>query len=116
VLSFSYNLFVQDSIDQSDFIVEIQDAVGLSNKSIVVRDGFQPSAPAETPEETVELGWKSVVYSLSQYRGKFIRLVISNRNISPDSKGIWSYVENISVNDAPSIPLPYKIFLPAITR
>ena len=116
VLSFNYNIFAQDSVDHSDFIVEIQDAVALNNKSIVVRDGFETSVPGEMSEGTVELGWKSVIYPLGQYRGKFIRLVISNRNLSPDSEGIWSYVENISVNNSISIPLPFNIFLPAIIR
>jgi sugar lactone lactonase YvrE len=116
VLTFNYDVFTQDIIDRSDFIVEIQDAVGLSNKSIVIRDGYVPSGLGEMPEGIVELGWKSITYSLAQYRGKFIRLVISNRNLSPNSNGIWSYVENISVNEAPLPPLKYKIYLPIIIQ
>ncbi len=116
VLTFNYSVFAQDIIDRSVFIVEIQDAVGLSNKSIVIRDGYTPSEPGEMPEGIVELGWKSIMYSLAQYRGKFIRLVISNRNLSPDSLGIWSYVENISVSEAPLPPLPFKIYLPIILQ
>ena len=115
-LTFNYDVFTQDIIDRSDFIVEIQDAVGLSNKSIVIRDGYVPSEPGEMPEGIVELGWKSITYSLAQYRGKFIRLVISNRNLNPDSMGIWSYVENISVSEAPLPPLMYKIYVPIVNQ
>ncbi len=114
-LSFNYKIFTNDTIDHADFIVEIQDAVGLNNRHIIVRDGYQPLSSGERPASTQELEWKTVVRHLGKHRGKFVRLMITNRNLTYDARGIWSFIEKINVG-WPEFELPNKTFLPLLLR
>jgi len=111
VLKFNYNVFTNENINKSNFIAEIQDGVGLNNLDILVLDGFDESTPLERLEAGTDLGWQFVDYDLSQYRGQHIRLVFSNRNLYPDSQGIWSFVERVRVEDH-----SLKNYLPLIKR
>lgn len=104
VLSFKYNMFVNDIMDYSDFLVAIQDGVGLNHLATVVRDGFQPCIPRVPPSEGRDLGWRSVTYNLSAYKGQTIRVVFANRNLWPISWGIWTYIDDVQVIDAGSLP------------
>ena len=117
VLTFKYNLFVNDIMDYSDFFVAIQDGVGLNHLATVVRDGFQPCIPNVAPSPGRDLGWRSIAYDLSAYKGQPIRLVFSNRNLWPDSWGIWTNVDDVRVLDAgllPPLAGPFSSFLPVI--
>jgi hypothetical protein len=56
-----------------------------------------------------------VTYDLSKYKGQHIRLVFSNRNLWPNSWGIWTYVDDVRVLDAGPLPPldgPYLSYLP----
>ena len=49
-------MVVNDTVDFSDFLVAIQDGVGLNHLETVVRDGF-PSGHMAAPPAT-SLGWR----------------------------------------------------------
>ena len=103
-LSFKYNMFVNDIMDYSDFLVAIQDGVGLNHLATVIRDGFQPCIPGVAPAPGRDLGWRSVTYNLSAFKGQTIRVVFANRNLWPISWGIWTYIDDVQVIDAGSLP------------
>jgi hypothetical protein len=111
VLKFNYNVFTNDVKSKSNFIAEIQDGVGLNNLEVIVLEGFVGAAPGEAPAPATELGWKSAEFDLSPYRGKHIRLAFGNRNLYPDSLGIWSYVEKVEVKDEAN-----KFYFPLIQK
>lgn len=119
-LSFKYKMFVNDIMDYSDFFVAIQDGVGLNHLTTVLRDGFQPCGANVAPPPGTDLGWRSASYDLSQFKGQYIRLVFSNRNLWPISWGIWTHVDDVRVVDAgplPSLPSGSNTaYLPAITN
>jgi hypothetical protein len=119
VLTFQYNLFVNDIFDYSDFFVAVQDGVGLNHLATVLRDGFRAcNNPGIPPSAGRDLGWRSVSYDLSAFKGRHIRIVFSNRNLWPDSWGIWSYVDNVRVLDAGALPSPagaQRIYVPMTT-
>jgi len=119
MLSFKYNMYVNDIMDYSDFFVAIQDGVGLNHLATVVRDGYQPCVPGTAPTAGTNLGWRSVNYDLSAYKGQHVRLVFSNRNLWPISWGIWTYVDDVKVVDAGPLPLPTgseRLYLPAVSK
>jgi hypothetical protein len=119
MLSFKYNMYVNDIMDYSDFFVAIQDGVGLNHLTTVVRDGYQPCVPGTAPAAGTNLGWRSVNYDLSAYKGQHIRLVFSNRNLWPISWGIWTYVDDVKVVDAGPLPPPAgseRLYLPAVSK
>ena len=113
VLTFNYKIFSSDPIENSDFIVEIQDAVGLNHKSTVVQDGWETSGGADSATTREEAAWTSVAFDLRPYRGRFVRLVMANRLKSLDSQGMWTYVENISVHQSSS---SFESFLPLVRQ
>ena len=119
VLSFRYNLTVNDIMDYSDFFVEIQDGIGLNHLATVLRDGFEPCIPNVAPPAGTDLGWRSVSYDLSAYKGQNIRLVFINRNLWPASWGIWTRVDDVRVVDAGPLPVHenhQKVFLPLLNN
>ncbi len=109
--TFKYNVVTNDNIEYSDFLVEIQDGVGLNHLTTVVRDGYVSKAKLELPEQSTDLGWKTVTYDLSEFRGQTIRLTFSNRNLLPESNGIWTYLDDVKIADESE-----KVFLPLINR
>jgi hypothetical protein len=111
VLSFKYNIVTNDYIDLSDFLVEIQDGVGLNHIATVVRDGYVSEAKFGLPDQSTDLGWKTVTYDLSVFRGQTIRLLFSNRNLRPESNGIWTYLDDVKLTDETE-----RVFLPLINR
>ena len=111
-LNFRYDMFVNDILDYSDFLVEIQDGTGHNHLATVVRDGYIPVFPGTPPAAGIEVGWKSVAYNLSSYKGQYIRIVFSNRNLWPISWGIWTQVDDVRVVD---IGYNY-IFMPIVIR
>ncbi len=118
ILSFQYDLIVNDIRDYSDFFVEIQDGVGLNHLSTVLHDGYQPCIPGVAPAAGTDLGWRTKTYDLSAYKGQYIRIVFSNRNLWPESWGIWTYVDDVKVMDAGPLPIPTGsagIYLPLVT-
>jgi hypothetical protein len=70
-------MFVNDTVDFSDFFVVILDGVGSTELAIVLRDGFKPCEPAQAPLAATDLGWRNHKYSLSAFKGQHIRLVFS---------------------------------------
>ena len=111
VLTFKYNVVTNDNIELSGFLVEIQDGVGLNNLATVVRDGYQSETKKTLPDPETDLGWKTVAYDLSEFRGQTIRLTFSNRNLWPESKGIWTYLDDVKISDETE-----RVFLPLINR
>jgi len=109
--TFKYNVVTNDNIEYSDFLVEIQDGVGLNHLTTVVRDGYVSEAKSGLPEQATDLGWKTVTYDLSTFRGQTIRLAFSNRNLWPESNGIWTYLDDVKIADESE-----KVFLPLINR
>ena len=73
---------------------------------------LQPSSRRSSGKD---LGWRAASYDLSAYKGQAIRLVFANRNLWPDSLGIWTYVDNVRVIDAGPLP-PNKVYLPAVFK
>ena len=67
------------------------------------------------PNPGTDLGWRTISYDLSAYKGQYIRLVFSNRNLWPESWGIWSYVDDVRVLDAGLLPGPWRTYLPHVT-
>jgi len=117
VLTFNYRMYVNDIMDYSDFFVAIQDGAGLNHLETILRDGFQPCVPGQPPTAGQDLGWRSGQKDLSAYKGQHIRIVFSNRNLWPQSWGIWTNVDDVRVLDAgPMPPLtgPYLTNLPLI--
>ncbi len=115
LLTFSYRLYVNDIIHYSDFLVEIQTGDGRSNLAVVLHDGYQPCTGNYAPKAGRDLGWRTATYDLSAYKGEHIRVVFSNRNLWPDSLGIWTNVDDVRVLDAGPLPPlsgPYKQHLP----
>ena len=115
-LSFKYRMFVNDIVDYSDFFVAIQDGAGLNHLATVVRDGFRPCTPGLPPAAGQDLGWRTVTYDLSAYKGQHIRVHFSNRNLWPGSWGIWTNVDDVRVLDAGPLPIagPYAVNLPLV--
>ena len=110
-------MYVNDIMDYSDFFVAIQDGAGLNHLETILRDGFQPCVPGQPPTAGQDLGWRSGQKDLSAYKGQHIRIVFSNRNLWPQSWGIWTNVDDVRVLDAgPMPPLtgPYLTNLPLI--
>src|SRR5690606_11031357 len=108
---------VNDIRDYSDFFVAVQDGVGLNHLATVIRDGYNPCKPGVAPAPGTDLGWRTVRYDLSAYKGQHIRLVFSNRNLWPGSWGIWTDVDDVWVVDAgppPVINSPHKVYLPGL--
>lgn len=117
VLSFDYNMFVNDIKAYSDFYVEVQDGVGLNHLAEVVHDGFDPCTPGVPPSPGRNLGWRSAQFDLSPYKGQHIRIVFSNRNRWPEAWGMWTHVDNVRVldNGYASPPQgPNQRFLPIV--
>ncbi|GJM41580.1 MAG: hypothetical protein DHS20C20_18620 [Ardenticatenaceae bacterium] len=117
VLSFDYKMFVNDTIDFSDFFVAIQDGSGRNHLATVLRDGFQSCFGNVLPPPKTELEWRSFSYDLSQYKGQNIRLFFSNRNLHDGaSLGIWTYVDDVRVLDAGALPSggPLSVYLPIV--
>ena len=117
LLTFNYRMFVNDNIHYSDFLVEVQTGDGQSNKAVVLHDGYQPCSGNYAPRPGRDLGWRTGSYDLSAFKGQHVRIVFSNRNLWPDSLGIWTNVDNVRVLDAGPIPPaagPYTVNLPLI--
>lgn len=117
ILTFNYKMHVNDNMHYSDFLVAVQYGVGLSHEVTVVRDGYIPCSGNYAPRPGRDLGWRTAGYDLSAYKGQHIRVVFSNRNLWPDSLGIWTNVDNVRVLDAGPVPPaagPYTSNLPLI--
>jgi len=116
VLKFKYKMSVNDILDYSDFFVAVQDGVGLNHLETVLRDGYNPCNPGEPPSAAQDLGWRSVSFELSKYKGQHIRINFSNRNLWPDSLGIWTDIDDVMVWDEGPLPYlgPYRTDLPLI--
>jgi len=117
VLSFAYQMHVNDILDYSDFLVEIQDGVGLNHLATILHDGYQPCTPGVAPATGTDLGWRTAAYNLSAYKGQSIRLVFANRNLWSSSWGIWTYVDDVRVVDAGPLPAagPHGAYLPVVS-
>jgi sugar lactone lactonase YvrE len=117
VLTFNYKMHVNDNMHYSDFLVAVQYGVGLSHETTVVRDGYLPCSGNYAPRPGRDLGWRTGRFDLSAYKGQHVRIVFSNRNLWPDSLGIWTNVDNVRVLDAGPIPPAagsYTVNLPLI--
>lgn len=117
VLTFNYKMQVNDNMHYSDFLVAVQYGVGLSHVATVVRDGYLPCTGNYAPRPGRDLGWRTGSYDLSAFKGQHVRVVFSNRNLWPDSLGIWTNVDNVRVLDAGPIPPAaglYRLNLPLI--
>jgi len=116
VLKFKYRMSVNDILAYSDFFVAVQDGAGLSHLETVLRDGYNPCNPGEAPSAGQDLGWRTASFDLSKYKGQHIRINFSNRNLWPDSLGIWTDIDDVMVWDEGPLPYvgPYRTDLPLI--
>ncbi|MBI4673838.1 MAG: SMP-30/gluconolactonase/LRE family protein [Chloroflexi bacterium] len=105
-LYFDYQMHVNDTVDYSDFFIEIEDAVGLNHLATVLRDGYLSCKGRRYPPPPgKQLGWfRNNTYDLTLFKGQTIRLKFSNRNLWPNSWGIWTHVDNVKVLDQPFTP------------
>lgn len=118
MLTFNYKMHVNDNMHYSDFLVAVQYGVGLSHEATVIRDGYLPCTGNYAPRPGRDLGWRWGSYDLSAFKGQHVRIVFSNRNLWPDSLGIWTNVDNVRVLDAGPIPPaagPFKLNLPLVS-
>ncbi len=118
ILTFNYKMHVNDNMHYSDFLVTVQNGVGDRTERIVIRDGYIPCSGNYAPRPGRDLGWRIGGYDLSAFKGQHIRIVFSNRNLWPDSLGIWTNVDNVRVLDAGPIPPaagPFTLNLPLIS-
>jgi len=99
VLKFKYRMFVNDTLDNADVFVAIQDGAGLCHLETVLWVGYKPSKPNEAPTPGQDLGWRSVSFDISKYKGQHIRVNFSNRNLWPKSRGIWTDIDDVMVWD-----------------
>jgi hypothetical protein len=116
VLTFHYRMFVNDTIDFSDFHVWLTRSNGAWLAEIK-RDGFRScNTPPTAPPPGTDLGWRMGMYDLSAFKGQTVRLVFENRNLHGGySWGIWTYVDDVRVVDAGPLPGPYRTYLPVVT-
>jgi sugar lactone lactonase YvrE len=116
LLSFDYRMFVNDTIDYSDFYVWMSSSQG-GWKATLLRDGFRScNSPATAPPAGFDLGWRSTGYDLSPFKGQTIRIRFENRNLHQDlSLGAWTYVDNVRVLDmAGTLVEPSLVYLPCV--
>ncbi|MCA9966009.1 MAG: hypothetical protein KC423_17275, partial [Anaerolineales bacterium] len=117
ILSFNYRMFVNDTIDYSDFRVWVT----MSNGGVLaelLRDGYR-SCHNTAPAPGTDLGWRQASYDLSKFKGQTVRIRFENRNIHHNkSWGIWTYVDNVSVLDAGVLPPPgsERVYLPLVRK
>ena len=117
ILSFNYRMFVNDTIDYSDFRVWVT----MSNGGVVaelLRDGYR-SCNNTAPPPGTDLGWRAASYDLSEFKGQTVRIRFENRNIHHNkSWGIWTYVDNVSVLDAGALPPlgSERFYLPLVRK
>lgn len=117
VLTFKYEMRVNDLIDWSDFFVAVQDGAGLNHLTTVLRDGYKPCNPGKPPSAGQNLGWRNGRIDLSPYKGQYIRIVFQNRNLHGESWGIWTFLDDVRVwDDGPLPPIsgPYELRLPLV--
>jgi hypothetical protein len=108
VLSFSYQMVVNDIMAYSDFHASLVDSGGVTHE--IKRDGFN-HCERVGPTPGLTLGWRTMNYDLSDFKGQAVRLVFENRNLHEESQGIWTYVDHVRLED-----LPHVIYLPVTYR
>jgi hypothetical protein len=117
-LTFRYRMVANDSIYFSDFYAWLATSRGEWLTEIV-HDGFRSCfLPLRAPPPGYDLGWRSVSYDLSAYKGQPVRLIFENRNLhSGYSMGIWTTVDDVRVIDAgpaPTPPGPHRAYVPVL--
>jgi len=98
-LTFSYNVFTNDTIYFAAFQVYVTD-VGRGTSTLVLEDGNR----AQTPVPYYTTGWRSKTIELSAYRAGRLQVSyqVINRfdELAYRSFGIWAYLDDISVSEA----------------
>jgi hypothetical protein len=117
ILTFHYRMFVNDIMDYSDYHVWLTRSNGAWLGEIK-RDGFRScNNPPTAPPEGYDLGWRTISYDLSAFKGQTLRVVFANRNLHSNSLGIWTFLDDVRVVDAgplPAPPGPYRFYLPLV--
>lgn len=113
-LAFSYRAYVNDIRDYSDFFVELLGEDGLSHLATLVRDGFM-SCDNAAPGAGTDLGWQTRRFDLSPWKGQAVRLMLSVRNLWPDSLGMWVDIDDVRLIDSGPKPA-YRLNLVAMER
>ena len=95
-LSFTYRIFTNDIIDWAYFYAELRtpDDVLLEH---ILDDGYKSS-------KTIcrnDLGWKTYHYNLNRFKGQTVRLYLKSSNRYDGGFGIWTYVDNITLEAGP---------------
>jgi hypothetical protein len=114
LLTFRYRMFVNDTVHHSDFYVGLTRSNGgwLAD---VKRDGHA-SPHNRPPLPGHDMGWRTASYDLSAFKGQTVRLLFENRNLSPSSWGVWTYLDDVRVIDAGPLfwlvpdPSPWTIY------
>jgi hypothetical protein len=105
VLTFHYRMFVNHTIDWSDFRVWLTRSNGALLDEIK-RDGYDS---LYLPPPGHDMGWRTASYDLSGFKGQTVRVVFENRNLHRGSRGIWTYVDDVRV-----VGWPYSVYLPMV--
>lgn len=114
MLSFRYHILTNDTIDYSDFIVTVEDAVGLNHIDTIVRDGYLACPRTQPPSQPgTSLTWQQRTYDLSELKGETIRVRFSIRNLHAESFGIWAYIDDVRIEEGLVLGAN-KLYLPLI--
>jgi hypothetical protein len=104
VLIFSYKMVANDIMSFSHFHVWLEEE-NSKNKYEIKRDGFN-SCDREEPAAGHDFSWRTVRHNLSGFEGKKGWLKFEVRNIWPNAKGIWAYVDNVRIENFHLVYLP----------
>jgi len=110
MLTFDHNLHVNDVIHYSNVRLEVTDAFGV-NTLESVEFGYNACNLAPLNAGALAMGWRTAGFDLTPYRGQYVRVIFSIRNVWPASKGIWAELDNVAVANAPAPA--HRSFLPA---
>ncbi len=116
-LGFQYDVVTNDTQANASFFVEVQDVFGQNHLATLLAAGAPGSGGQVPPGD--DLGWQSARFDLSAYKGQYIRLVFSVKNLQAGSLGVWAYIDGVTIRDAAAsiaFPTGKLNFLPMISH
>jgi len=98
ILTFAYRIVTNDVLDWASFHVEVQARNNALLKR-VLRDGNDH--PDNIRICSNDLGWRTYSFNLTPWAGRTVRLWFGNRNEWDGGWGIWTYVDEVSLQITP---------------
>ncbi len=116
-LRYWYRIFTNDIRDYSRFKVLLVDEGGQTH--LLLDAGYESANNAPPPVAGYDMQWRKASHDLSAYRGQWVTLVFRNENSHPGtdeyaSLGIWTYLDDVSVDDAATRG-SHRMILPFLT-